>query len=113
VINGSFVKIAVIPVIAVFAAILANLANLAICTVIYIVKQQIAANCRKLRKLPQNSKIAIKMAIAVESLSVQHTYTTSIRNCTVISRAEFHGARTVLCTMPGDVVYCNTHCRNS
>jgi hypothetical protein len=58
VINGSFAKIAVIPVIAVFAAILANLANLAnlaICTVIYIVKQQIAANCancRKTAKLP-------------------------------------------------------------
>jgi hypothetical protein len=54
VINGSFVKIAVIPVIAVFAAILANLANLAIHTVFYIVKQQIAANCRKLPQIAAN-----------------------------------------------------------
>jgi uncharacterized membrane protein len=56
VINGSFAKIAVI---AVFAAICANLA---ICTVIYIVK---TANCGKLCKLQQNSKIT---AITVESL---------------------------------------------
>jgi hypothetical protein len=68
---GSFAKIAVIAVFAIFAAICANLANLAICTDIYIVKTAICGKLCKLRKLPQNSKIATITAIAVESLYSQ------------------------------------------
>jgi hypothetical protein len=66
--NGSFAKIAVSAVFAIFAAICANLANLAIATDIYIVKTANCGKLCKLRKLPQNSKIAAITAIAVESL---------------------------------------------
>jgi hypothetical protein len=74
VINGSFAKIAVIAVFAIFAAICANLA---ICTDIYIEKTANCGKLCKLRKLPQNSKIATITATAVESLYSQYIFSSN------------------------------------